>query len=181
MKKASLFTLALMIFSLNSFSTEPVESKSPQNPLRRSSIEFMHSGGVAFMSVFDKSASISGWAAGYTPRVSMVTSKYSAFGLSAPVIFGFSLSSSEGSSLLMDLPLTVEYSFGYGATEKAYRRSFGMFFGAGAGVSVISAGYGVGGSFSHADIYIRVRALRLRKIRSIYGWDMHSVWATGVE
>lgn len=46
----------------------------------------------------------------------------------------------------------AEYSFGYGSTEKAHRKDFGMYFGAGAGVTLISGGYGYGGTFSNWNV-----------------------------
>lgn len=79
---------------------------------------------------------ISGWGVFYHPRFNISEGETSAISIGIPLTLGFtgSYNSREGGnmSLLVNLPLTVDYNFGAGAIEEA-ESGFGGFIGAGFG------------------------------------------------
>ena len=153
MYKLSSILLAIVLSSFTVFGDSfPNDTKDPKKTLRKSSSEFMHSGGAGFVSASDGLTPIQGWAFAYTPRLGVTTSKYSSFGVASPTLFALSFNSFSGMSGVIDLPVMFEYNFGYGSTEKAYRKDFGAYVGAGAGVTLISGGYGYGGTFANWNV-----------------------------
>lgn len=111
----------------------------------------MHALGGGAVFAWDDVASAASWAAAYTPRLCVATSKYTAIHVSAPLMLGLVGNSRDGFSSAIDLPIAVEYTFGYGSTPKAYRKDFGMYFGAGAGLVGVSSYDAVG--FPHISGY----------------------------
>ena len=184
MKKLLFVAVVLAICSpilANPFTPPSVNTATKPNaaPNKKQSIQFMHSAGIGYLAVFDDVDGLGGWAAAYTPMLVKPTSKYSGLALTAPLLFSASISSQYGTSAIIDLPVTIEYGFGYGSTEKAYKKDFGMFIGAGAGATVVSAGYYTGGAFLSSTMYAGGRfeiADRPIDLRFGYGFALGETW-----